>query len=93
MQHTELGQKSLKLLGMHFWQVDALSLPFMKQVMGQHWQLSPNAILLAFIVFFRETSACEGDLMKAEKAYISAWYGQTKETSLAEARYLLRIHS
>ena len=28
-------------------------------------------------------------MMKAEKAYISAWHGQTKGTSLAEARYLL----
>ena len=38
---------------------------------------------------FGETNASESDLMKAEKAYISAWYGQTKGTSLAEARYLL----
>ena len=38
---------------------------------------------------FRETNASESDLMKAEKASISAWYGQTKGTSLAEARYLL----
>ena len=40
---------------------------------------------------FRETNASESDLMKAEKAYtcISAWYGQTKGTSLAEASYLL----
>ena len=36
-----------------------------------------------------ETSASESDLMKAEKAYISAWYGQMKGTPLAEARYLL----
>ena len=36
-----------------------------------------------------ETNASESDLMKVEKAYISAWYGQTKATSLAEARYLL----
>ena len=28
------------------------------------------------------------DLMKAEKGYISAWYGQMKGTSLAEATYL-----
>ena len=38
---------------------------------------------------FRETNASESDLMKTEKVYISAWYGQTKGTSLAEARYLL----
>ena len=38
---------------------------------------------------FRETHVSESDLMKAEKAYISAWHGQTKGTSLAEARYLL----
>ena len=38
---------------------------------------------------FRETNASESDLMKAEKTYISAWYGRTKGTSLAEARYLL----
>ena len=38
---------------------------------------------------FGETSASESGLMKAEKAYISAWYGQMKGTSLAEARYLL----
>ena len=30
---------------------------------------------------FTETNASESDLMKAEKAYISAWYGQTKGTS------------
>ena len=38
---------------------------------------------------FGETIGSESDLMKAEKAYISAWYGQTKGVSLAEARYLL----
>ena len=38
---------------------------------------------------FKETNASESDLMKAEKASISAWCGQTKGTSLAEARYLL----
>ena len=36
-----------------------------------------------------ETDASESDLMKTEKAYIFAWYGQMKGTSLAEARYLL----
>ena len=36
-----------------------------------------------------EANASESDLLKLEKAYVSAWYGQTKETSLAEARYLL----
>ena len=50
MQRTELGQKPLKLLGMHFWQVDVLSLPFMKKVRCQHWQPSPNAILVAYIL-------------------------------------------
>ena len=51
MQRTELGHKFLKLLGMQSWQVDALSLPFMKKVQFQHWQLSPSAILVAYIVF------------------------------------------
>ena len=37
----------------------------------------------------RETNASESDLMKTEKAYISAWYGQTKGTSLAEVSWYL----
>ena len=82
MQHTELDQKSLKRLGMHFCQVKMLSLPFIKKVKCQHWQFSPKVILY----IFGEINASESDLMKVERDYISAWYGQTKGISLTEAR-------
>ena len=43
----------------------------------------------AFLIGFWGRPVLVSDLMKAEKGYISAWYGQMKGTSLAEATYLL----
>ena len=37
-------------------------------------------------IYFGEINASESDLMKVERDYTSAWYGQTKGISLPEAR-------
>ena len=41
-------------------------------------------------IYFGEINASESDLMKVERDYISAWYGQTKGISLAELCTLKR---
>ena len=66
-----------------------LSLPFMKKGKVSAPTALTECKFSSLYSVFGGTSASKSDLMKAEKAYIYALYGQMKGTSLAEAKYLL----